>query len=74
MGFLYCLRNFFFDSQGRVLQDISPIVLNTSLQHEKKKKLTINNIFNPSYKFIYCISVYMTSESFQNMKFLCGEQ
>lgn len=30
-------RLFLFDSQGRVLQAIIPIVLNTPLKHEKEK-------------------------------------
>lgn len=40
MGFSYCLTDifFFFYSQGRVLQDISPIVLNIFLQQGKKIK------------------------------------
>lgn len=67
----------FFDSYGMYLQDICPVVLNTTLQHEKKKEKTTYiyisihiypyiyiHIYPRHQKCIYCISFYMISESY----------
>lgn len=64
----------FFDSYGMYLQDICPVVLNTTLQHEKEKEKTTYSISKTSKMYLLHFILHDFWIILQKMKFYCQQQ